>query len=153
VNLDDVTADLGQALTYVPEVLDEDDPEIVVTPARGIEGLRIFPYWPDRISPPTAIVQWPETIDFDSTMVRGGDSGAFLVTILVAKTDARAAQKAIAPYCSGSGSKSVKEAIESYEPTAYDSARVKSLEFAIFTIASTDYLAASFDIHIIGSGA
>jgi hypothetical protein len=36
-----------------------------------IDGLRVFPYWADKIVPPAAIVGFPESLDFDETMGRG----------------------------------------------------------------------------------
>lgn len=153
MNLGDVMDDLGQALTYVPEVLDEDDPEIVETPARGIQGLRIFPYWAERITPPAAVVQWPDPYSYDSTFARGADEVTLPITVMVGRLDARSSRDAVARFADGSGADSVKVAIESYEPTAYGAARVASVAFESISVASVEYLAATFQVNIIGSGA
>lgn len=38
-----------------------------------IPGLRVFPYWADRITPPAAVVGWPDPLTYDATMRRGSD--------------------------------------------------------------------------------
>jgi hypothetical protein len=134
VNLAGVMDDLGTALESIP-------------------GLRVFPYWADRVSPPAAVVAWPDPLTYDTTMVRGGDQAEIPVVVLAGKVDSRTARDSIAAYADGSGESSVKAAIESHEPTAYDSARVNRVEFGISTVAGADYLAATFFIDIIGTGA
>jgi hypothetical protein len=116
-------------------------------------GLRIAPYWADRINPPAALVELPETLTFDAAMRRGGDRIELLVTVAVSKADARTARDHLAPYCDGSGARSVKAAIESHTPTSYDSARVMSAEFGVVVFNAVDYLAARFSVDIIGRGA
>lgn len=118
-----------------------------------IEGLRVFPYWADRITPPAAVVQWPEEYNFDATYGRGSDRITVPVTVLTGKIDARSARNVLAAYADGSGTFSVKATLEAGTYTAFDSLRVVSVEFEVMTVASVDYLAGRFNIDIIGTGA
>jgi hypothetical protein len=126
--------------------------DAVGTALQQVDGLRVFPYWADRVTPPFAIVEFPDRIDYDATMVRGGDRLTLKVMVGVARTDARTARDALAVYADGSGAASVKAAIEAYSATAYGSARVESADFGMVTVAATEYLAATFTLDIIGTG-
>lgn len=117
-----------------------------------IEGLRVFPYWADRVNVPAAIVGFPDAYDFDSTMGRGSDRLTLPVLVLVGTADARTARDALARYVHGSGPASVKAAVEKHAATSYDSARVQRVEFGTVTVASTTYLGATFEIDITGPG-
>lgn len=118
-----------------------------------IQGLRVFPYWADRVHPPAAIVGWPDPYTFDSTYQRGADLAVFPVTILVAKVDARSARDDLSRFADGSGTASVKAVLEAATYTTVDSVRVQSVsEFAVVTVGGTDYLAATFQVETIGSG-
>lgn len=119
----------------------------------SIEGLRVFPYWTDRIAPPCAIVGWPEPLTYDATFGRGSDRTEIPVYVAVGKLDARSARDTMARYADGSGAHSVKAAVEAHEPTSYDTARVIRVEFDVLTVASVDYLSAVFFVDITGRGA
>lgn len=115
-----------------------------------IPGLRVFPYYADRVTPPAAVIGFPDSYDFDTTMRRGSDTIVFPITIVVGKADTRTARDALSAYCDGSGVSSVKVAIDSYASASYDSATVSSAEFGVVTIAATEYLAAIFDVVVTG---
>lgn len=115
-----------------------------------ITGLRIAPYWADKITPPTAVVAWPSPLTFDAAYQRGGDTAEFPLTVLVGKVNARASRNALAKYLAGSGANSVKTAVEAHTTAAWDSARVTQAEVAVISIAGTEYLGAEFTIDIIG---
>jgi hypothetical protein len=134
VNLADVMDDLGAALDT-------------------IAGLKVFPYWADRISPPAAVIGWPDPLTYDATAGRGADRLTLPVMVLVGNVDSRTARDRVAGYADGSAAGSVKAAVEAHAATAYDSARVMTCEFGVITVAGTEYLAGTFNIDIIGSGA
>lgn len=117
-----------------------------------IEGLRVFPYWTDRLTPPAAIVGWPDPLTYDATYGRGSDRTEIPVYVAVGKANARSARDLLARYADGSGTHSVKAAVESHEATSYDSARVIRAEFDVLTVASVDYLAATFYVDLTGKG-
>lgn len=118
-----------------------------------IAGLNIHRYPADAISPPAALVGYPETINFDETYQRGADTMVLPVLVVVAPKPARAARTRLAAYCDGTGAKSVKQVIESYSSyTALGSVRVQTADFDVVTIAGTDYPAALFTLDIAGGG-
>jgi hypothetical protein len=125
----------------------------VSTQLDTIAGLRCFPYPPDSITPPAAIVAYPEEIQFDATYDRGADTLTLPVIVAVGKVHDRSTRKLVAAYCAGSGASSIKAVVEAGTYTAFDTVRAARAELDIVTIGSADYLAAIFDLDIIGDGA
>lgn len=117
-----------------------------------IDGLRVSPYWADRVHAPAAVIGWPEPLTFDLTMGRGGDRVELPVIVLVGRVDTRTARDTVSAYADGSGSRSVKAVLEAHTPTAYHSARVDRAEFGVMTVAAVEYLAATFYVDITGNG-
>lgn len=117
-----------------------------------IDGLRVFAYQAPRINPPTAEVEWPDSIDYDSTMRRGSDRMTLQARVMAGQADARSARDVLAVYADGSGAQSVKAVVEGYAATAYDTARVTKCEFGVTSVAAVEYLSALFTIDLIGSG-
>lgn len=116
-----------------------------------ITGLRVHRYTPDAVSPPSAIVDWPE-VEYDFTAGRGSDRMLFPVHIVVGKVSERSAAAALGAYISGSGASSVKTAIEGsggvlggYASTT----RVMGATVTVVTIAAVDYLSATFQVEVI----
>lgn len=134
MDLGAVMDDLGTALATIPK-------------------LRVFPYWADRVTPPAAVVGWPDPLTYDSTMVRGADQVELPLMVMVGKVDTRTARDLLSAYANGSGDRSVKAVVEAHTPTAYDSCRVTRCEFGLITVAAVEYLAATFYLDIIGRGA
>lgn len=117
-----------------------------------ISGLRVFDYPAQRIEPPAGILDYPEII-FDETYGRGMDRMTLPVYIAVGQVSDRASRLTLAPYCSGSGSSSVKAVLEAGTYTAFDVLRVMSVDAsAVLTVAGVEYAAALFDVDIIGQG-
>lgn len=78
---------------------------------RTIPGLRVYELIPDNPSFPAAVISL-DRVAYDSTMARGADEIAFLVTLVVGRSDDRSAQTRLDTYLAGSGAQSVKTAIE-----------------------------------------
>ncbi|MFE9748452.1 hypothetical protein ACFYOT_26395 [Saccharothrix saharensis] len=133
MNLADVMDELGTAL-------------------EAIEGLRVHPYYADRIAPPSAVVGWPDPLDYDATMGRGADRVTLPVYVLVGKVDARSARDRLAVYLDGSDSKSVKAALDNGTYTACDSVTVTSATVESISVAGVEYLGGVFQVDIFGSG-
>ncbi|MGH3735836.1 MAG: hypothetical protein ACRDT6_09485 [Micromonosporaceae bacterium] len=133
--------DLGDAMDAVAARLDT------------IAGLRVFAYPPPAVTPPAAIVSYPDELNFDETYGRGMDRLTLPVVVVVGKASDRSSRNLIAAYADGSGASSVKAVVESGTYTAFDTVRVMRAEFDIVRIAGTDYLAALFDLDIAGQGA
>jgi hypothetical protein len=125
----------------------------VSTQLDTITGLRCFAYPPDSITPPAAIVSYPEDLPFDATYDRGADTVLLPVIVAVGKVHDRSTRDLVAAYCDGSGASSIKAVLEAGTYTAFDSLRVVSVEFDVVRIGSADYLSALFDLDIIGNGA
>lgn len=119
-----------------------------------IPGLNVKPYTADSINPPAALVELPDTYTFDETYGRGSDSMTLNVTVAVAKVDARNAHTELAKYANGSGTHSVKQALEAGPNTAYDTLRVTGVVFGTVRFSGgIAYLAAVFSCDVSGEGA
>ena len=77
-----------------------------------INGLRVHRWPPDNISPPAAIVSYPDSYEFDSTYSRGMDRVEVPVVVVVGKVSERAARARLSGYIAGSGPASVKHVLE-----------------------------------------
>lgn len=119
----------------------------------SIPDLQVFVWEPAGITPPTAVVGWPARIDYDAAFERGADRADWDVFVFVGRADVRGASENLAPYISGAGAFSVKEALENYTPKFYDSLRVKSVEIDGYIYGGVTYLGAQFVVDIIGTGA
>lgn len=117
-----------------------------------IVGLRVFAYGAKSLPPPAAMVGWPDPYTYDSTMGRGSDSLTLPVYVVVGNVSAKTARDRLGAYADGSGTKSVKVAVEAFTYTACDTVRVKSCEFGTLTVAGTEFLAATFQIDVEGTG-
>lgn len=117
-----------------------------------IAGLRVHAHPPGSVTPPAAVVSYPDTYTFDETYGRGMDRMTLPVVVVVGKASDRAARDQLGVYVDGSGAASVKQVLESGTYTAFHTVRVVGAEFDVVTIAAVDYLAATFDLDIAGSG-
>lgn len=117
-----------------------------------IDGLRAFRHPPMRITPPTAVVGWPDPVSFDETFARGLDALVFPVLVVVGNLDAESSGDAVDAYLDGAGASSVKAAIDGGTYAACDSARVTEARVDPVTVAGIPYLAAVFDVAVYGNG-
>jgi hypothetical protein len=117
-----------------------------------IDGLRCHPYPPPTLTPPAAVVSYPDMLTFDEAYARGADRIKLPVVLVVGRVSDRAARDKLGAYCNGSGASSVKAVLESGAYTVFDSLRVEGIDFDVVTIASVDYMAALFTLDIVGSG-
>lgn len=76
-----------------------------------ISGLRVHATPPGAINPPAAVIRRAQT-RYDSTMARGSDDHAFVVTVFVSLASDAAAQDQLDAYLATSGASSIKAAIE-----------------------------------------
>ena len=124
----------------------------VGTALATIDGLRVFPYSADRVTPPAAIVGWPETITYDATMARGMDRQSLIVWVLVGRVDQRSARDELAAYLNGAGARSVKAVLDGAAYETCHTVRVASATVQSITSGGVDYLGAEFVVDITGSG-
>ena len=118
-----------------------------------ISGLRCYAFPADSVTPPAAVVGYPDTYTYDETYGRGMDRMSLPVFVLVARTPDRQARKSIGAYVDGSGTSSVKAVLESGTYTAFSTLRVESVEITQFNLNGTDFICGEFTLDIAGTGA
>lgn len=82
------------------------------TQLQAIEGLRVYDLIPDLVTPPCAIVGQLD-FTFDINNARGLDQAQCDVFVIVQRFSERAGQDKLDAYLAGSGTSSIKAAIES----------------------------------------
>lgn len=118
-----------------------------------ITGLRTFPFYAEKVSPPAAVVNPPWTYEYDVAMGRGSDRLTIPITVILSRTDIRTATRQLNQYISGSGAMSVKAAVESYEYTSCDSVRVTAVDrIAYGELGGVEYIMGTFHVDVIGEG-
>jgi hypothetical protein len=132
----------------VEDVMDE-----VADQLDTIAGLRVFAFPPDSLTPPAAIVSYPDEIVYDATYGRGMDRLTLPVVVVVGRLSDRATKGLLTDYTDGTGGGSIKAVVEAGTYTAFDTVRVTRAEFDAIRIGSTDYLAGMFDLDVAGQGA
>lgn len=131
----------------------------VVLPA-GVRKLTCTGYTPDSVTEPHFFVG-EYTQEYDRTFGRGQDEAEFTARILVGRADDRAAQLLLDRMLSGSGTASLKVAIEAARGApgqaalgglADDLHVTKVQGYRWYEHAGTQYVGAELMIRVIGSG-
>lgn len=117
-----------------------------------IAGLRVSAYPAGNVTPPAAMVLFPDEIDYDQTYGRGMDRMTLPVLVIDGVPTERQTRDRIAAYAAGSGAASVKAVLESGTYTQFHTVVVTRVEFPAATIGGQDYAAAMFDLDITGQG-
>ena len=111
-----------------------------------ITGLRTADTVPDNPNPPIAIVL-PQSVQYDNVFQKGMNTYNFSVLVVVNRVSERTAQNSLDSYVSGTGSNSIKRAIESDKTLggkAFD-VRVTDLRnYGDITIGEINYFSAEF---------
>ena len=131
--LTDVMDQLGAALDTIPD-------------------LRVSAYPADTVSPPAALVGYPETVTFDVTMGRGVDRYVVPVFVLLGRVSDRGSRAALGPYLDGGGAKSVKKALTDATYAGAATVRVTDASVEVVTVNAVDYLTIIFSVDITGPG-
>lgn len=115
---------------------------------------RTHAFPPGAVTPPAAIVAYPTNGTFDATYGRGKDTMTGVVVVVVGNPTKQQTREAITKYIDGSGPESVKALLDADGYTSCDSdgVRVTDWDMDVYTIGSTDYLAAVFQLDIVGPG-
>ena len=117
--------------------------DAIGTALGAISGLRIFDFRPGSAQPPFAFVDFP-TVTYDNTHARGTDRAMFPVLVAVGSASDRASRDEIGAYLAGTGSSSIK--------TALDSPGVRRVGEATpvdLILAGGTYLAYRFDVEVV----
>lgn len=116
-----------------------------------VTGLRVYPEPADSVSVPGAVVGLPEEVEYDLTMRRGEDRATLDLWVLVGRASDRAAAAELAAYMSGTGTNSIKAAIEGDKTLGgvADTVRVTTARSEEFNAGGIDYIGAVFKIDVI----
>lgn len=110
---------------------------------------RTFAYPPDKITPPSAIVVYPEDIDYRAA---GGKARFILpVVVLASRVNVRVARDKVLAFVNSSGPSSVIAVLESGAYATFDDFAVTKEEPDVITIAETDYLGGLFNLDIVAT--
>jgi hypothetical protein len=116
-----------------------------------ITGLRVYDQIPDVVVPPCAIVgQLDFTFDIDNA--RGLDQASVDIFVLVQRISERAGQDKLDLLLAGSGSGSIKTALESDRTLGglVDTLRVISADSGTYTSGETSFLSYRYNVTIWG---
>ena len=116
-----------------------------------ISGLRVYDTIPDVVVPPCAVVgQLDFTFDIDNA--RGLDQASVDIFVIVQRISERAGQDKLDYYLVGSGSKSIKTALESDRTLGglVDTLRVITAESGTYTTGDVNYLSYRYNLTIWG---
>ena len=105
---------------------------------------------PDNVNPPYAIVA-PSSVDYHRAFNNALSTYNFTVTVVVGRVDERTAQRSLDAYCSPTGDKSIRVAIESDKTLGgivYDTIVTGMRNYGSVTIGENTYLAAEFDLTV-----
>ncbi len=131
MNLNDVFDTLGDALAT-------------------IDDLRVFDYFADRIIVPGVVVSFPETFNFDTAYKRGADRLTIPIIVVTGRLDARTSRNILSEYAASTGTKSVKQKLESFQTDIWDTLRITGVSFGILSYNGIEYLGATFNADVIG---
>ena len=116
-----------------------------------ITGLRVYDLIPDVVVPPCAIVgQLDFTFDIDNA--RGLDQASVDIFVLVQRISERAGQDKLDLLLAGSGSGSIKTALESDRTLGglVDTLRVISADSGTYTSGETSFLSYRYNVTVWG---
>lgn len=119
-----------------------------------IADLNGFAYPPGTVTPPAAIVTYPDRVDYGETYGPAGGSRirSLPVILVVGKVSDPDTRDTIAAYAATSGARSIPAILESGTYTAFWTLNVLDCEFSVYTEAANTYLAATFHCDITGPG-
>lgn len=119
-----------------------------------ITGLRVSSFAADKVSVPAAVVG-EVRIEFDKTFGRGLDEFEVKVRVYASRADDRAGQDKLDGYLAGSGSGSVKAALESDRTLGgvAQTLRVTDVDgYGVYEVAGMQYVGAEFTVTVWAAG-
>lgn len=117
-----------------------------------IDGLRVFRWPTGAVTPPAAVVAYPETYTYDRTMRRGTDQIVLPIWVTAGSISERSTRDLLGAYLDGSGSKSIKAVLEPGPYESFGSLRLTQVELLTTQLGGVDHIAAKFLIEIAGPG-
>lgn len=121
-----------------------------------VSGLNAYDTVPGDIVPPAAIVApGNPVVMYDLTMGRGGDTLRFVITLLISDVVDDMAQDTLDAYLAGSGSSSIKTAVEADETlggVAHFAVVTQVNSYGLLEWAGVSYLGAELLVEVVASG-
>lgn len=111
-----------------------------------ITDLQVYDYPAQNAVAPFALVDFPDSLDYDLSSRRGSDRMTIRVFVGVSNNVDSEVQERLAAYAAASGAGSVKAAIEA--TGAGSSVRVTRVEFGPLVIGGTTYAGAVFYVDV-----
>jgi hypothetical protein len=126
----------------------------VAARAREITGLHAYEWPVGKINGAAAVVSYPETgIEYDGTYGRGMDRITGLpLHLAFPQPNEKFTRDTLAGWSRGTGSTSIKAALERGRYTSCGDVHVTSCTFDVTTIGGADYMVATFHLDITGAG-
>lgn len=123
----------------------------LVTRLATISGLTALSYIPELVVAPVALVDQLE-IEFDASMGRGLDSAFVDILLIVQRQDVQSGQTALDGYLAGTGTSSIKAAIEGDKTLggACSTLQVLSASPGTYQSQGIDFLAYRYRVKIYG---
>lgn len=118
---------------------------------RTIADLRVYDFPAANVVAPAAVVGFPDSLEYDATLMRGADRGTYPVFVMVGPVSDRGARDALSKFVNAMGAKSIKAAIED-DPTlggAAQTTRVMDASVETTAVAGVDYLTARFNVDVV----
>lgn len=119
-----------------------------------ISGLRPYDTIPGTVNSPAAVVEL-ESINYDSTMARGADDFQFVIRLVIGTAVDRVGQDKLDGYLAGSGSLSVKTAVEADQTLggiAHIAVVTGVRQYGLIEYAGVTYVGAELVVEVCASG-
>lgn len=120
--------------------------------ADTIAGLRVYRWPADEITPPAAMVTYPESVDFTVAFQRGTDRWQGGLLVAAGRVWDRAARDQMSRYVSGDGAESIMAAFYAHDWQSCAYVRPVRATFDAIQVAGVEYIAALFELDIAGPG-
>lgn len=134
---------------------------VLATAAGSITGLNTFAYVPDSVVVPCFYLADDVAVEFDHAMGRGIDLITLTGVVLANAASASGGQSKLDGYLAGSGSGSIKAALNAIRPVtgsttlaavAHDLRVIMARSYRTYEHAGDTYFGAEFEINVWGGG-
>lgn len=113
---------------------------------------RVFAYSAEYPPDAAVVVNYPDEIIYGVNKGSGLDELNIDVEVLMGRINDRSTRDRVTKHAAGSGPDSIREAIETYSTTAWDSVRVPKAVFEPVEHAGAPHVALVVTVNVIGPG-
>lgn len=126
--------------------------DAALSPGLTAAGFDTFDHPPGKVSGPSAILSYPERIDYHAAYQRGMIRLTIPLVVVVPRNNDEQASDVLGECCATTGDKSIMMIVENAGYTTLDAVTVTSVDFDVVEIAGASYLAALFTLDVAVSG-